>query len=543
MGIALQELLGLEYFRDFHILAGAAGLQREVQGITVLEGPDGYRWFQGKELVLTDGYAIAQEPDCLQKAFADGKLSLISGMVIRRNCHLKSIPKELIRLFEDNELPLLSMPFEVPYLEVMNQVNAAVMNRTIRRFRIHGGNVYQPSSQTYKVQKIQRILQALESEMNFPAFLYDLTEQRGYYSSTNFKRITESFGLTEQDYWETSLPYTSHTLCDYIHMTRYRLLNPNNAAGPRVSWILIPISMNGMTQAYFVVMESREFLDYYDETAIRIGFLMLQAVYEQIMVAQNVGNVGFENFILFALNYHEKDQKRLMHQANLQGISLNDTYKYVVFRQRDQRENLRDNREKLMDVFQSCGISRYGKMALLEDNEGILLLDTDYPAVSDQTQLKKLLEEFRLLAAAKQDGLLLEFGMCRESASLEEIQAAVGRCRSVLDMGRVIYTKEFIWDYEMLGPLAWLKIPEDELNHMLSEYRELLKDERNEELLRTLKVYLENNMNYSVTADKLYVHINTIRKRLDKLRDRLNSSWEDPMVRLKTELLLQFLGL
>ena len=39
------------------------------------------------------------------------------------------------------------------------------------------------------------------------------------------------------------------------------------------------------------------------------------------------------------------------------------------------------------------------------------------------------------------------------------------------------------------------------------------------ELLKTLKIYLENNMNYSVTAEKMYVHINTIRKRIDKVND------------------------
>lgn len=68
------------------------------------------------------------------------------------------------------------------------------------------------------------------------------------------------------------MPYTKHTLCDYINMARIRLINPGNLAGPRVSWIIIPIVMEDIVQAYFVVMESREFIDYYDEFAIRIAF-------------------------------------------------------------------------------------------------------------------------------------------------------------------------------------------------------------------------------------------------------------------------------
>lgn len=45
----------------------------------------------------------------------------------------------------------------------------------------------------------------------------------------------------------------------------------------------------------------------------------------------------------------------------------------------------------------------------------------------------------------------------------------------------------------------------------------MMEEEKNIELLKTLKIYLENNMNYSVTAEKMYVHINTIRKRIDKV--------------------------
>ena len=95
----------------------------------------------------------------------------------------------------------------------------------------------------------------------------------------------------------------------------------------------------------------------------------------------------------------------------------------------------------------------------------------------------------------------------------------------------------------MLGPLAWLQIPEEELEAMLREYRELMKDERNAELLRTLKIYLENNMNYSLTAEKMYVHINTIRKRIEKIDHLLDIQWDQYIDRLRVELLLQFLEL
>ena len=232
MGIAVKELLTLEYFKDYHVIAGKSGLHKEIQGTTLLEAPDALRWAKGKELVLSSGYVLAQEPDCLEEAFKSGSMQGTSAMMIKRGRYLDEIPQRLIDLFDQYEIPLISMPFSVPWMELMSQINTAVMNRTIRRFKVHSNNHLQVSD----------------------------AEEKSYYSSPDFKRITESFGLSESDYWEPSMPYTKHTLCDYINMARIRLINPGNLEGPRVSWIIIPIVMEDIVQAYFVVMESREFL-------------------------------------------------------------------------------------------------------------------------------------------------------------------------------------------------------------------------------------------------------------------------------------------
>ena len=250
MGIAVKELLTLEYFKDYHVIAGKSGLHKEIQGTTLLEAPDALRWAKGKELVLSSGYVLAQEPDCLEEAFKSGSMQGTSAMMIKRGRYLDEIPQRLIDLFDQYEIPLISMPFSVPWMELMSQINTAVMNRTIRRFKVHSNNHLQVSDQSYKVQKINKILRAVEVEMKFPAFIYDLAEEKSYYSSPDFKRITESFGLSESDYWEPSMPYTKHTLCDYINMARIRLINPGNLEGPRVSWIIIPIVMEDIVQAY-----------------------------------------------------------------------------------------------------------------------------------------------------------------------------------------------------------------------------------------------------------------------------------------------------
>lgn len=543
MGIAVKELLSLEYFKDFYVIAGKKGLDREIQGITIMDAPDGFRWTVGKELVLSSGYAIAQDPDCIRRAFEDGSYKKTAAMMIKRGRYLPKIPEELIELHDKYNVPLISMPFSAPWMEVMSQINMAVLNRTIRRFRLQHFDALQSTNQTYKVQKIRRILQAVEIEMNFPAFLYDLNEQQGYYSSANFRKITESFGLNISDYWEPSRPHTVHTLCDNLQMKRIRLTEQGNLDGPLVSWIRIPIVMNGVILAYFIVMESRELLDYYDEFSIRVAFLMLQGVYEQIMVAQSIGNIGFENLILYALNSGENDRDKLIAQASAQGIHMSTEYVCAVFRQTNRDTSARNMRSAFTEVFRAENTSGTGRLAFLEENEGVVLWEAHDPLFRGKDSLETLLSRFSEKIERRFPDMHLEFGLFRSGRPLSEIRLSIEKCRKALSLGKRLLETGNFWDYESLGALAWLQVPEDELKDQLKIYRDLMQDEKNIEILKTLKVYLANNMNYSGTAEKLYVHINTVRKRIDRVNDLLPIDWDSRISRLNAELLLQFLEL
>lgn len=543
MGIAIKALLEQEFFKDFYVIAGEKGLHREVQGIAILDAPDAYRWTKGKELVITSGYTILKEPDSIKKSFGEGLTQLSSGMMIKRGRHLPKIPQDIIELFDEHEIPLISMPFEIGYMEVMQQITTIVMNRTIRRFQIQKNGAFNLGSVTYKVQKIKKILQAVEAEMDFPAFLYDVGEKEGYYSSANFKRISEMYGLKESDYWDPKMEHNRYTLCDYIHMTRIRLCNKKGKNGPRVSWVVVPISVGGVVQAYFVVMESKEFLDYYDEFSVRIAYLLLQAVYEQIVIAESIGNIGFENLVLFAMHSASEDEERLLYQASQQGISMHTRYECILFQQMNEDVSARNNRENYITVLKNSKLSKNAKLAFLSENTGVILAEIQESEENKKEDIEKLLLNFEQKIIEKCPDMRLEFAFSGEEKKLSELKLSVEKCEKIMKMGRKLYPEKTIWDYELIGPFTWLQIPEDELEQMLLKYRNLMNDEKNIELLRTLKIYLENNMNFSITAEKMYVHINTIRKRIDKLNTMLQIDWDSYMSRLKTEIMLQFLGL
>ena len=540
MGITVRELLNVEFFRDFKVIAGNRGLHREIQGVTVADAPDGYRWKSEKELCFTSGYVFVNEPDFILGMF-QGE-SMMSALIIKRGRYLEEIPEYIVQMCDEHEVPLITMPYGIPWMEAINQVYVAVINHAIHLFGVSAQSMpYRPQTVDYKERKIRKILRAVESDMEFPALLYDLFENKSYYSSENFPEITEKYQLQESDYWEPSVPHSRHTLCDSILMTRYRLQRGESQGQPRISWVTIPIIVGGAPQAYFCVMESRRFLDFCDEYSMRIAYLSLLSIYEQIVVLRDSYNVGFEQLVHLALESGEEDSHRIHYQANQQGISMEEPYIYVLFEHDHKNFDIRTKRNAVMDLFLHCGMETKGRMALLSRREGVILFRSRGQIAAERKQIDAILSEFQSKMSRKFEGMEWTVAVSYEPRRLSDIRACVEKGRKTLKIGRVAFPERKVLDYSDLGILTWLDIPDEELKGLLEDFSTLMHAEKNRELLYTLKVYLENNMNYSLTAEKLYVNINTIRRRIEKVNEFVNVDWNNYYTRTKIGLMLQFM--
>jgi purine catabolism regulator len=233
---------------------------------------------------------------------------------------------------------------------------------------------------------------------------------------------------------------------------------------------------------------------------------------------------------------------KVISQAGVQGISMSTMYDYAVIRVLNFSAS--EKRAELLRAFSSARCSRIGKLAILGDRELLLLIESLPNAQRTAAEMEGMIAEFMESVRGLIQSAEMKCGICREGNTLRDIRKCVEKCRRVIEMGSIISPDNDICDYEMLGPLTWLDIPEDELNGMLARFRPLMSDDRGRELLHTLKVYLVNNMNYSLTAELLFVHINTIRKRIDRIMEDAafeGVDWNNTVERVKMILLLQFL--
>lgn len=537
MGLEISDILRADYFKDFRVLAGHKGLNKQIQGIAILDAPDGYKWTKGRELVVSSGYIFQANPNLFEEYLKDKSFKEISGMAIKVDRYLKKIDQKILDKFDEYEIPLIYVPNEPSWMDIMNHLNVLVMNDKIKQFKIEGISKKTMSDISYQNRKINKILNQIEKEMNFPAMVYDVQKDKPYYSSSKFEKISAELNLS--DFWDPSFKHTTEILCDNLGITRFRFIDKKYKAP--FSWIRIPIVVDKKVKAYFVVLEAEGLIDYFDQFALRIGFLLIQSLYEQILVSQSIRDWGFKKFIREIVNEILIDKDFIIERAR--ELNLNTEIDYLVLATKYGQD------EKLIDeeVFESKFQSSFGRfesrMATTGENLYLFLIPMDQSLSTKDNikKIKKTIDTFKTSLKKDLPEVGLKFGISDIKAPLGELYKSYTRALKALELGNLLYGNLDYFTYSELGPLAWIDVKHDEIDIMKNSIKGLLEKDKNKELIGTLTTYLESNMNYSLTAKKLYIHINTVRKRMEEVKDLIDIDLDDPISRFKLELLLKII--
>ena len=128
MTITVREALRLGGLQRGQVLAGSAGLDRPITWVKVLESPETLDWLAEGELVLTVAFAIKDDRAAqanLMRGLAGVKSS---GLVLKPERYLPEIPGEMLVQAEEYGIPLITIPEDVSYLEIMAPILERIIN-------------------------------------------------------------------------------------------------------------------------------------------------------------------------------------------------------------------------------------------------------------------------------------------------------------------------------------------------------------------------------------------------------------------------------
>jgi PucR family transcriptional regulator, purine catabolism regulatory protein len=123
MPLWLSELLA-DPSLGAEVVAGHAGIDRRgpIRWAHISELPDPTPWLEGGELLLTTGLGI-KDSAAVQERFVAGISDRgVVALGFAMGVSLDAVPPDLVRACDEHELPLFTMPYEIPFIAVSRRV-------------------------------------------------------------------------------------------------------------------------------------------------------------------------------------------------------------------------------------------------------------------------------------------------------------------------------------------------------------------------------------------------------------------------------------
>jgi purine catabolism regulator len=117
------DLLKHRLFPDFEFMAGSAGLNREITGVSVIDAPDVDRWMRGGEFLIGSGYIFRDAPDDFIPFLRRANEKGTAAVGIKLDRYLHQLPSNLMEVADELKLPLFRIPLNYRWTDVIEIVH------------------------------------------------------------------------------------------------------------------------------------------------------------------------------------------------------------------------------------------------------------------------------------------------------------------------------------------------------------------------------------------------------------------------------------
>src|SRR5699024_2037324 len=122
-------MLEMNAFTNSKVLAGHNGINSNVYNATLIDAPDGYKWCKKGDFIVTTGY-----PFSVDRPGEPGLMQLLekltnkecAGIGIKLGRYINSVPEEVISYANKNNLPIITLPNELSWSDVIVPVIAEI---------------------------------------------------------------------------------------------------------------------------------------------------------------------------------------------------------------------------------------------------------------------------------------------------------------------------------------------------------------------------------------------------------------------------------
>lgn len=539
--LTVSQLLELPPISEGTLVAGEAGLNREVLWAAVVDIPQAAEWVRSGEILVTTLYGIRDDIDAQVNLCEELAAKQLAGMIVATGKYVDHVAAPVRAAADRARFPIIELPWHIPFEDVVRVVSEHSLNdqyqlykqslaihRTLTRLVLDGGS-------------IQDVAHELCTLLRCPVEIDDQAFAVLAEASGPFTEIDESRRTAIRD-GHSSTHLLEHLRREGVLMRVRSTMTPERidvteqtrALGMTKPRILAPIVVARKIYGYVWIIAGERDLEPLDFHAI-----------------EHAATVGA--LILFrdqtAHQAYERAEQQLM------GRLLSDDPRIDnAVREQMGRFHLRPEASHAVIVVDPGGneprtvelvarnAARAQAMPLVAGERAGRL------AVLIECSRREHLDRFcqAFLAASQPLDAPVRAGVSRLHEGAATLYQAYEQALEALALLPALSQERALAHFEELGILHWLHALPPHLlqeNVYAQRVQRLAEHDRTHgtQLVLTLDVFLQRDGNGVQAAQELYIHRHTLKYRLQRIADICDVDLAEPLTKLnlRTALLLQ----
>ncbi|MCE4049813.1 MULTISPECIES: PucR family transcriptional regulator [Bacillaceae] len=472
-GITLEELLMLPVLREASVISGKEGLCRVVQFIDIMEVPDIDGWLREGELLLTTAYSLRDDLSKLPKVVEMLAKANAAALAIKPERYLHEMPQEMIDLSNQHQLPIIQLPPGIPYIDITNAVMEQILNKQASLLR-RSEEIYKKlTTLVLENSGIQVVADNVSQMLNAPISLLD--KHGNMIVSSNSITSETSANMS---YWDITV--------DKEHVGTFIL--------------------------------QKESLDEMEMVCVEQARLVFSLELMRRKTAVDTENRLRGSFMeeLIAGIYLPQDE--VVTKSRQFGLNPDAMWQVVVFELQGLLEEdagmLVQLQTSLKELEGLQGIKIY---SLFQGNRLVIIQSSSSNSLWRPEHWSKQLEPF----TKRYKGLQVGIG---GYSLLWDIHLSYQEARNAVKIGRSLNNDQQLHNFDdvelfklLLDSTEYINfdaVIERKIGKLLSYDRET-----GSELVKTLFYYLSTNGSLLETGEQLFIHRNSVKYRIDKVKE------------------------
>lgn len=522
MAIYVKDLLMEEEMNGARLISGEEGLDNEIKGVTIIEAPDIVKWIYGGEVLLTGLYAFRS---CSMEDFKNYIDELvkkkISALILKRGKPVEGAEDKveyLIQFSRKHTIPILEVPFEISFRDVMSRLMERLFNEEVTRLKYFKTTHDNFSALVLGSESIgvaiDQILDVLAKLIRNPV--------------AAFNRQLDCIGASEGAERSLEIQKDAQSYEPGIY-SNYEYLRQQ--IDNRQQYI-VKVKLNLRERLYLVITEEEDSFDVMDAIATESAIWALQfELVRQYSVTEL--EKKFQNDIMHnILNGKIDSISELQKNTSLLGVPINGSFRVIVFGLKGEDRDKRDFKSKISDtnLLSDAIACQMINVKIYNDLDRIVVVkevNKEQTQEEYRQEIREIVDNVQAYVSRQDKELQVKAGVGKVVEgvinlpdSFKEANEAftfVDIAGEISEDGNSQVT--LFSDLGIFKLLCQLDNPELLLEYVPEGLQKLYnyKKPQRDDLLITLKTYLDRNLNLSKTAQDLFVHYKTASYRIEKI--------------------------